>query len=68
LKLKLINLTYNYCSQCLWAPMIVFICSNVFLVSMASALIVWLAPTAAGSGIPEVKCYLNGIKIPEILR
>jgi H+/Cl- antiporter ClcA len=23
---------------------------------------------AAGSGIPEVKCYLNGIKIPGVVR
>jgi len=25
-------------------------------------------PTAAGSGIPQVKCYLNGVKIPRIVR
>jgi chloride channel 7 len=25
-------------------------------------------PAAAGSGIPMVKCYLNGIKIPKVVR
>ena len=25
-------------------------------------------PFAAGSGIPEVKCYLNGVKMPNITR
>lgn len=23
---------------------------------------------AAGSGIPQVKCYLNGVKVPRIVR
>ena len=25
-------------------------------------------PAATGSGIPMVKCYLNGVKIPEVIR
>ena len=25
-------------------------------------------PVAAGSGIPEIKCYLNGVKIPRVVR
>ena len=29
---------------------------------------VFMAPAAAGSGIPMVKCYLNGIKIPNVVR
>ena len=24
-------------------------------------------PQAAGSGIPQIKCYLNGVKIPGLL-
>jgi chloride channel 7 len=27
-----------------------------------------LKPASRGSGIPMVKCYLNGIKIPQIVR
>lgn len=23
---------------------------------------------AAGSGIPQVKCYLNGVKVPRVVR
>lgn len=27
-----------------------------------------MQPIAAGSGIPQVKCYLNGVKIPRVVR
>ena len=27
-----------------------------------------LQPVAAGSGIPQIKCFLNGIKIPHVVR
>jgi H+/Cl- antiporter ClcA len=30
--------------------------------------IVLFQPIAAGSGIPQVKCYLNGVKIPRVVR
>ena len=26
-----------------------------------------MQPQAAGSGIPQIKCYLNGVKIPGLL-
>ena len=25
-------------------------------------------PCAAGSGIPQIKCYLNGVKVPKVVR
>ena len=27
-----------------------------------------LQPVAAGSGIPQIKCFLNGVKIPHVVR
>jgi chloride channel 7 len=36
------------------------------LVAVAAALTVGLAPAAAGSGIAEVKAYLNGVDVPGI--
>ncbi|EFJ24475.1 hypothetical protein SELMODRAFT_100906 [Selaginella moellendorffii] len=40
---------------------------NLVLVLFSSVLCVYFGPAAAGSGIPEVKAYLNGIDAPEIL-
>jgi hypothetical protein len=33
-----------------------------------ASLFVWIEPVAGGSGIPEIKCYLNGIDLPRIVR
>ncbi|XP_061364284.1 chloride channel protein CLC-c-like isoform X2 [Gastrolobium bilobum] len=40
---------------------------NMFLAAAAGALCAFIAPAAAGSGIPEVKAYLNGIDGHSIL-
>ena len=32
-----------------------------------SSLFVWFEPVSAGSGIPEIKCYLNGIDLPRVV-
>ena len=40
---------------------------NVFLVFSSAYVVTYFAPAAAGSGIPEVKSYLNGIDLPGIL-
>lgn len=42
-----------------------FVVTQLFFALLASAC-VWIEPIAAGSGIPEVKCYLNGIDLPNI--
>jgi len=37
------------------------------LATVAGSLCAFIAPSAAGSGIPEVKAYLNGVDAPSIL-
>jgi chloride channel 7 len=43
-----------------------------FLVQLAFAMVagvcVYIEPISGGSGIPEVKCYLNGIDLPNVLK
>lgn len=43
-----------------------FAISNFVLLMVASIVTVYIAPAAAGSGIPEVKAYLNGVDAPDI--
>ena len=45
---------------------IVFFTSNLALTLFASVITAFIAPAAAGSGIPEVKAYLNGVDAPGI--
>ncbi|KAI3446865.1 hypothetical protein Pfo_003530 [Paulownia fortunei] len=45
---------------------IVFAASNLGLTLFASLITALIAPEAAGSGIPEVKAYLNGVDAPAI--
>ena len=40
---------------------------NLILVTFAWVT-VYIEPLAGGSGIPEIKCYLNGLNIPRIVR
>jgi chloride channel 7 len=42
-----------------------FASTQLFFAALASAF-VWIEPISAGSGIPEVKCYLNGIDLPNV--
>lgn len=48
------------------AYLFLFVC-NLFFGSLAW-FTVFLEPLAAGSGIPEVKCFLNGLNIPRLVR
>lgn len=36
--------------------------------AIAASLFVYIEPVSGGSGIPEVKCFLNGIDLPRIVR
>eukprot|EP01018_Ginkgo_biloba_P024751 Gb_03967 [translate_table: standard] len=46
---------------------VVYAGSNLGLAVMSALLCAYIAPAAAGSGIPEVKAYLNGVDAPAIL-
>lgn len=49
-------------SLLLWATL------NAFFVLIGSSMVAFFEPVAAGSGIPQIKCYLNGVKIPHVVR
>jgi chloride channel 7 len=38
------------------------------LYAAIASFFVWLEPVASGSGIPEIKCFLNGIDLPRVVR
>ena len=46
----------------------VYTAFSMLLVALASALVLFVEPIAGGSGIPEVKAYLQGIRLPRMLR
>lgn len=56
------------CGDCFILPLFTYICSNLILVSVASVLVAFVEPVAGGSGIPEIKCYLNGVRVPRVVR
>jgi H+/Cl- antiporter ClcA len=54
--------------QAVLSGFVAFFSTNLALVSFASALVAYVEPVASGSGIPEIKCILNGLKIPRVVR
>lgn len=52
---------------CLLLPTFVWMVINMALVFVGAYLVTFHAPLAAGSGIPNVKCYLNGIRMPGLM-
>ncbi|KAF7401475.1 hypothetical protein HZH68_007295 [Vespula germanica] len=74
---QLSNIKYGYLktyvdhcvvNNCLWLPYILWLISNLIPVLIGAILVSYVEPVAAGSGIPQVKCYLNGIKVPRVVR
>ncbi|XP_020502609.1 H(+)/Cl(-) exchange transporter 7 isoform X1 [Labrus bergylta] len=49
-------------SLILWAVL------NSAIVMVGAIIVAFFEPIAAGSGIPQIKCYLNGVKIPRVVR
>lgn len=48
--------------------MLMWMMLNALPFTLGCVLVTYIEPMAAGSGIPLVKCYLNGVYIPRILR
>ncbi|XP_023221352.1 H(+)/Cl(-) exchange transporter 7-like [Centruroides sculpturatus] len=70
LKFSVLKFYVDKCTDkdCMFIPYILWIIFNVVSVLIGSLLVTYIAPVAAGSGIPVIKCYLNGVKIPEVVR
>ena len=49
------------------SPFLAFLVYQTIFALIAS-LFVYIEPVSGGSGIPEVKCFLNGIDLPRIVR
>ncbi|XP_015192529.1 H(+)/Cl(-) exchange transporter 6 isoform X1 [Lepisosteus oculatus] len=69
IKLNLVGKSVEECSEkgCLALSLLELLAFNMTFIFFASVLVL-IEPIAAGSGIPEIKSYLNGVKIPGIVR
>ncbi|GMT32370.1 hypothetical protein PFISCL1PPCAC_23667 [Pristionchus fissidentatus] len=52
---------------CMWLVQLAWMAYNCSMVFLAACLVIFWSPIAAGSGIPQIKCFLNGIHIPEVV-
>ncbi|XP_037332478.2 H(+)/Cl(-) exchange transporter 7 isoform X1 [Pungitius pungitius] len=48
--------------------LILWVVLNSVFVMVGAIIVACIEPIAAGSGIPQIKCYLNGVKIPRVVR
>ena len=48
------------------SPFMALLFYQTIFVLVATAF-VWIEPVAGGSGVPEIKCYMNGIDLPRIV-
>uniref|UniRef100_A0A7E4VYC5 Chloride channel protein n=1 Tax=Panagrellus redivivus TaxID=6233 RepID=A0A7E4VYC5_PANRE len=55
-------------SGCAWVVLSAWAIYNCILVGIGAALVLFVSPVAAGSGIPQIKCFLNGVQIPGVVR
>ncbi|KAL4225953.1 H(+)/Cl(-) exchange transporter 7 [Mactra antiquata] len=52
---------------CLWQPALMWMGINCAITMFGAALIIYFQPMAFGGGVPYIKSYLNGVKIPGLL-
>jgi len=69
-KLETVSRLMTNCSSydCVPSSLFSLVGFNVMFVLVATLLVVYGEPLAAGSGIPEIKCYLNGVKVRNVTR
>eukprot|EP01025_Chloroclados_australasicus_P054300 TRINITY_DN6431_c0_g1_i5.p2 TRINITY_DN6431_c0_g1~~TRINITY_DN6431_c0_g1_i5.p2 ORF type:complete len:402 (-),score=33.35 TRINITY_DN6431_c0_g1_i5:272-1477(-) len=60
-------LTLSAMNSSYFASYLIYMLFNCILVMLSASIVVFYGPAAAGSGIPDIKAYLNGIDIPGIL-
>ena len=48
-------------------PLLIFVSLSALFTCVAGGLVAFVEPLAAGSGIPEVKTYLNGVRMKNLL-
>ncbi|KAH8371896.1 hypothetical protein KR093_009264, partial [Drosophila rubida] len=49
-------------------PFLWWILLSIIPVAIGASMVTFIEPITAGSGIPQVKSYLNGVKVPRIVR
>ncbi|XP_049523316.1 H(+)/Cl(-) exchange transporter 7 isoform X1 [Dermacentor silvarum] len=70
LKFTLLKTWINDCIRrdCIILPYLGWVAMNATAVLAGAILVAYIAPVAAASGIPVIKCYLNGVKVPQVVR
>ncbi|CAG5109477.1 Oidioi.mRNA.OKI2018_I69.chr2.g4010.t1.cds [Oikopleura dioica] len=51
-----------------FVPVLVWCWLDTSFVLISGLMCAFLAPVAAGSGIPQIKCFLNGVRFPKVIR
>jgi chloride channel 7 len=52
---------------CMWIVLTAWTIYNCLLVALACTLVLYVSSSSAGSGIPLIKSFLNGIHIPGVV-
>jgi hypothetical protein len=61
------NSNTNYGDGSIVHAFLIFLMYQTIFAAIASLFVYW-EPVSAGSGIPEIKCFLNGIDLPRVVR
>uniref|UniRef100_H3CC90 Chloride channel protein n=1 Tax=Tetraodon nigroviridis TaxID=99883 RepID=H3CC90_TETNG len=69
IKFSVVGASVEACGEggCLSVSLLELLAFNLTFIFIAS-MVVLVQPVAAGSGIPEIKSYLNGVRIPGVVR